>query len=278
MEIRSLWKELVLPRGEKDHLWELFHENSKLSPYEPSLPHEKVLEEVEKMHESLTYRGLPTVDLPDSFVPFKIGLRDAIESRRSNRTFTHCPVSLELVGTLLHFGYGRVRSRGEIASSARPSRAVPSAGALYPLEIFFYSQCLQGQRAGFYHYNPCDHRLWLVKPESNNRVLENAVVDHDCVENCSIVVFITARFHRSIFKYGDRGYRFILIEAGHVAQNLQLVAEGLGLSTICIGGFFDRRIDELLRLDGLTESTIYLLGVGGKSEGSSGTSTNAKPK
>jgi SagB-type dehydrogenase family enzyme len=69
-------------------------------------------------------------------------------------------------------------------------------------------------------------------------------------------------FERSTFKYGERGYRFVLLEAGHVAQNLSLTACALGMGCVNIGGFFDRKVDELLELDGLHQSTIYMAGVG----------------
>jgi SagB-type dehydrogenase family enzyme len=77
-----------------------------------------------------------------------------------------------------------------------------------------------------------------------------------------MVIFITSVFERSVFKYGDRGYRFIFLEAGHVAQNINLVAYGLGLASVNIGGFLDRRVDDFLGLDGLTHSTIYMIAIG----------------
>lgn len=80
----------------------------------------------------------------------------------------------------------------------------------------------------------------------------------------SLLVFITAMFERSIFKYGDRGYRFVLLEAGHAAQNLNLVSNALGLGSLNIGGFFDREMDDFLGLDGITHSTIYMVAIGKK--------------
>jgi SagB-type dehydrogenase family enzyme len=78
----------------------------------------------------------------------------------------------------------------------------------------------------------------------------------------SLLIFISAVFERSIIKYGDRGYRFILLEAGHVAQNMSLLANSLGLGCVTIGGFFDRLVDDFLGLDGVTHSGIYLMGLG----------------
>lgn len=92
------------------------------------------------------------------------------------------------------------------------------------------------------------------------------MVQPDLVARASLIIFITALFERSIFKYGNRGYRFVMLEAGHVAQNLNLVAIALGLKTLNIGGYFDRAIDDFLGLDGVTHSTIYMLAVGQGSE------------
>ena len=82
----------------------------------------------------------------------------------------------------------------------------------------------------------------------------------------SLTIFITPLFERSVFKYGERGYRFVLLEAGHVAQNLNLVATALGFGCLNIGGFFDREIDQFLALDGIAHSTIYMMAIGKKSE------------
>lgn len=82
-----------------------------------------------------------------------------------------------------------------------------------------------------------------------------------------MVLFITALFERTVFKYGDRGYRFVLMEVGHLAQNVHLVTQGVGLAGVSIGGFFDREMDRLLRLDGLNHSTLCLIAIGKNSEG-----------
>jgi SagB-type dehydrogenase family enzyme len=88
------------------------------------------------------------------------------------------------------------------------------------------------------------------------------MVQQDLVESAAAVIFITAIFARSTFKYGDRGYRFILLEAGHLAQNANLAAQGMGLATTNIGGYADRLVDRYLDLDGLNESTVYVLLIG----------------
>src|SRR5207245_9426145 len=143
---------------------------------------------------------------------------------------------------------------------------VPSGGARYPLEIFFHSATIEGLQAGLYHYNPAENHLrFLRKGDATNKIAE-AMAYPDLAAGASLLVFITAVFERSIFKYGDRGYRFILLEAGHVAQNINLVTNALGLGGTNIGGFFDRQIDDFLGLDGVTHSTIYMIAIGKKME------------
>ena len=85
-------------------------------------------------------------------------------------------------------------------------------------------------------------------------------------EDTAILFFITALFERSTFKYGSRGYRFIFLEAGHMAQNLNLAAVALGLGSVNICGYHDRDVDNLLNIDGLNQSTIYMVGLGKNDE------------
>jgi SagB-type dehydrogenase family enzyme len=146
----------------------------------------------------------------------------------------------------------------------RASRAVPSGGALYPLEIFFFSKAIEGFDAGLYHYNPGQNILRRLRDGDLSPEISRCLVDFqsNLATDASLMVFVTALFERSTFKYGARGYRFALLEAGHLAQNLNLIAGALGLGSINIGGYYDRRVDEVLGLDGLLHSTLYMIGIG----------------
>jgi SagB-type dehydrogenase family enzyme len=143
---------------------------------------------------------------------------------------------------------------------------VPSAGALYPLEIFFHSIESESVKAGLYHYNPIENRLRLVRGGDATADISKAMVQPDIAPRASVIIFITAVFERTVFKYADRGYRFIFLEAGHVAQNMDLVSQALGLGCVNIGGYFDREVDDFLGIDGLTHSTIYMMAIGKKNE------------
>jgi SagB-type dehydrogenase family enzyme len=165
------------------------------------------------------------------------------------------------LSTLLQYGYGVTCSR-EGTDRPRSLRAVPSAGALYPLECFFHTSRTDGLLPGLYHYNPIQNHLRHLSERDDSDRIAEGLVQQDLASGASVLLFLTAVFERSVFKYGNRGYRFTLLEAGHVAQNINLVAQTLRLSYLNIGGYFDRHIDDFLGLDGITHSTIYVLAIG----------------
>jgi SagB-type dehydrogenase family enzyme len=257
----EIWQEVLLPSGNEDHIWELFHENSKIGRHSNGLSNEEVRERMAEFHESLPFEGYPTVGLPQSLMPLPLQLDKAIVSRVSVRDLVPCMLNLETLSTLLHYAYGMTRENKN-TTLPRPFRVVPSGGALYPLEIFFHTAYVEGLRAGLYHYNPSKNRLCLLQEKNSSQTISEALVQSNFAFDACLIIFITAIFERSVFKYGDRGYRFIFLEAGHVAQNVNLVAHALGFASVNIGGFLDRLVDDFLGLDGLTHSTVYIVAIG----------------
>jgi SagB-type dehydrogenase family enzyme len=257
------WQDILIPPGDQNSCWELFHENSKVSRYDKFESLDVIRKEMLKLHESLPYEGYHKVQLPTKIPSLDIPLGDAICARRSIRQLEPVPLDLETVATLLYYSYGLT---GGTTGLPRSLRAVPSSGALYPLELYFYSASLQDQSPGLYHYDPCGHRLSFLYGLDTPDHICQAVRQPDLIAGASMVLFITALFERTTFKYGDRGYRFVLMEAGHLAQNLHLVLAAIGLAGISIGGFFDREVDRLLRLDGVNHSALCLVALGKDSE------------
>jgi SagB-type dehydrogenase family enzyme len=257
----NIWQELRLSSGDTETVWELFHENSKTTRYDVPPSDEEVLAIMATRWEALPFEGLPLVRLPTELTPLRLSLGEAIVGRVTARSMAPVDVSLKDVATLLRYAYGITRPNVG-TEFPRPFRTVPSGGALYPLELFFYSARVEGLPTGVYHYNPAIHVLRQVRDGEAAALIASALVQPEIVDRCSLMLFITAMFERSTFKYGDRGYRFALLEAGHVAQNTNLVAGGLGLGCINLGGYFDRDVDAFLDLDGLTHSTVYLIAVG----------------
>ena len=139
---------------------------------------------------------------------------------------------------------------------------VPSAGALYPLELFVQVRRVHKLRLGLYHYNPQRHQLRRVREGDYTNDISYCLVQKAIPKNASFLILITALFERTTFKYGDRGYRFVLLEAGHVAQNINIACSGFKLGSLNIGGFLDREFDKFLQLDGITHSHIYMVAVG----------------
>ena len=255
----KLWEEMRLPPSTADDVWELFHENSKVGRYSNMSSDEAILAQLDEYHASLPFEGYPVVALPHTLTPLPLSLEQALTARASVRSMAPCPLPLENLATLLYYAYGVTRDN---QGTARAFRVVPSGGALYPLEIFFHSAHVVHLPAGLYHYNPTTHTLRCLRAGDDTLQIPQAVLQPHVVREASVMIFITALFERSIFKYGNRGYRFIMLEAGHVAQNINLVALSLGLGCLNIGGFFDRQVDELLGLNGLAHSTLYMIAAG----------------
>jgi SagB-type dehydrogenase family enzyme len=200
------------------------------------------------------------VDLDPPNFP-SMPLTDALARRSSCRRFASTPIDLTELGTMLHAGYGvlqRLELWGEFCS-----RPVPSGGGLYPLELYTLIQRVQKIEGGIYHYAPLGHRLEVVRPDALPSHLSSEIfLGQPYLVQAAAIIVITAVVERSLWKYDDRGYRYILLEAGHVAQNINLCAVGLGLVTLNLGGFFDEDMMALLKLDEDREIVIYGIAVG----------------
>lgn len=262
--LNSLWKHTELDADSGDMSWEQFHESAKTGRYDVALSNEVVLAEMANLYESLPYKNMAPIALPDTLAPIDARLADIIAARVTPRECLPQPLSLLELRTLLHLAYGETRDNHDNPYAPRPFRTVPSGGALYPLELYFYhGGQVQDLDAGIYHYSPALNALHFVKPGNHAREIAAGLVEFQShlADTLSVVIFITAMFQRSVFKYRNKGYRFTLFEAGHVAQNINLVATGLGLGVINIGGFYDRKIDALLGIDGINHGILYMNGI-----------------
>jgi SagB-type dehydrogenase family enzyme len=190
-------------------------------------------------------------------------LGDVIALRRSKREFDPGPIPAEVLAALLDAGYGVT---GELtAEGQRPAlrfRSVPSGGALYPLELYAAVSRVAGLESGLYHFDPLSPGLEVLRPGMTPDELTGLSTYPDVVCSCAVLILVAAIFGRTRFKYGLRGYRFALLEAGHIAQNVVLAATALDLAAVPLGAFYDRRTDAFLGLDGVNESTLYLIALG----------------
>ncbi len=260
----TLWKNTELDTDSADMSWEQFHESSKTGRYDVALTSEQVLAEMENLYESLPYNNFPPIPLPNTLSPIDRKFSDIVLSRVTPREFKPEHISLEQLRTILHLAYGETRDNKNNPYVRRPFRSAPSGGGLYPLELYFYNGGhVKGLEEGIYHFSPSLNALHFIKPGNYTKQISKAFVEFQShlAENLSLLIFITAIFQRSVFKYRNKGYRFCLFEAGHVAQNINLTATALGMGVINLGGFYDRKIDNLLELDGLHHSILYMNGL-----------------
>jgi|SRR5688572_12850839 len=207
------------------------------------------------------YDDVPLVPLP---VPLKpaADLAQVIARRQSCRQFTHAPLRLPELSAILKYCYG-LGPAELIDGIERCRRPVPSAGAFYPLELYLIVNAVEGLEAGICHYGLIDHSLErLTNTRVPPRTISELFLGQDCVADAPAIIVIAAVFTRTMRKYGDRGYRYILLEVGHVGQNLMLSCEALGLASLALGGFLDAPLTDLLGLDAESEMPVYAVAVG----------------
>jgi len=207
------------------------------------------------------HRSLPRVELPQPRLARR-PLAGVLAARRSTRSFSETPLSLQQLATLLWAAYGVAGRQppGPVADGQR-LRTAPSAGGLYPLELYVAPLRVEGLEPRIHHYDALDHAL---ERHSVAATLDGISPDPSLPGSAAAVVLAAATFWRARFKYGLRAYRFTLLEAGHVMQNLLLAAEASDLGAVVIGGFFDDRLDRLLYLDGVNESVLVGACVGSR--------------
>jgi len=202
-----------------------------------------------------TYPRMDTLPLIDT--PPAVDLFDTIRARSSRRDFSRAPIRVENLSHILKYSCGIVRTEPAV------KRAQPSGGARFPLEV--YPLVFAGSPevpAGLYHYNLKKHSLDVLwkRPFLDAEIGE--LFTYPWMQKASAVIVITAVFERNQMKYGERGYRYALMEAGHIGQNMYLTSEALGVQCCALGGTQDTNLEKLLDIDGTTESVVYALALG----------------
>jgi SagB-type dehydrogenase family enzyme len=202
-----------------------------------------------------TYDRAERVALPAPQDDGGLSLAEAIEQRRSRREFAVQPLSLAELSFLLHAASG-------LTDLGREFRAAPSAGALYPLETYVVVHDVTGLSPGLYHYAVAQHALEQVRAGDLQTALVVAGIGQEMLGQAQVCIVLSAIFQRTRWKYRERSYRYILLEAGHIGQNLYLAATSLGLGACAVGAFLDDKLNDLLGVDGETEAALYLITVG----------------
>ncbi len=203
-----------------------------------------------------TYPDAKVIKLPKPEYKGMI-LEEAIKKRRSQRNYSNKPITLNQLSQLVFAAQG---ATGKSFNTLL--RTAPSAGALYPFEVYLIVNTVDDLSEGIYHYSVQKHALELVKSGDFRNSITKAGLDQDMLGDSSVVFVLTSLFDRLRHKYGERGYRYAYMEAGHISQNIYLQATSLGLGSVAIGAFLDEKINKLIGIDGHNEAAIYIHAVG----------------
>ena len=191
--------------------------------------------------------------LPEPKFSSQISLEEAFLNRRSVRAFREDSLTLEEIGQLLWAAQGVTEKWG--------GRTAPSAGALYPLEIYLLSGEIKGLEPGLYHYHPADHSISQRIAKDLRGEVTEASLNQDQILKAPATLIIAAVYERTTEKYGKRGVRYVHQEVGSVCENIHLQAESLNLGTVWIGAFDDRDVKQVL---GIAEEPLAIMPVGRK--------------
>jgi SagB-type dehydrogenase family enzyme len=253
----------------KGDYWEEFQETTKINPLNilelgakiSSLRKSPFLvETVSKSYKN--YSNCPQIQLPKANLETNSSLEKIVLGRRSVRQYTDFGCSTQDVANVLQLSYGI--SGVSPFNTQQYYRVTPSAGALYPLEIYLCAWNVNGLPMGIYHYRVAKHTLELIKSGPNVKADFAELGDWGGIEmsKSAFIILISAIFERCTFKYGNRGYRFSLIEVGCLSMIMNLIAEAMGMGVCHLGGFYDDHLNEYIGVDGITESVQTVLTFG----------------
>lgn len=194
------------------------------------------------------------LELPRPTYSDQVSIEEALKKRRSIRQYKNQAISLQQIAQLLWAAQGITSETG--------FRTAPSAGALYPLEIYLIARNVKNLSTGVYHYKPQKHTLEKLKEGDVSLQLTKAALGQQAVKSSAANIVIAAVFSRTLKKYGKMGKRFVFMEAGHAAQNIYLQAVSLNLATVSIGAFDNTQVRKALGI--IDEEPLYILPVGEK--------------
>ncbi len=195
-----------------------------------------------------------TVRLPDPGPLPGLSVATALDQRRSLRTYSDRALSGQELAWLVHAATG--------VTSGEGYRTAPSAGALYPIETYVAVRSVEGVDPGLYHVDVRAAALETVRAGSVAADVMAAGLGQGFLQDAPAVFVLTGLFQRTRWKYHARHYRYVCWEGGHITQNVYLAAEAAGLGACMVGGFFDGRLNSLLRVDGRHEAALGLIAVG----------------
>lgn len=195
---------------------------------------------------------------PESLTLTEISVQTAINNRRSQRKFSPSPLTLEELTWLLWATQG-VQEKLPFSSL----RTVPSAGARHPFETYLAVTNVSGLKPGLYRYLSLSHQLAFIREDGNiGKTLAAACLNQKWMAKAAVTFLWVAVPYRTTWRYSERGWRYIFLDAGHVCQNLYLACESIASGCCAVDAFHDNDLNELLGLDGKDSLALYAASVG----------------
>lgn len=267
---KTLWKKTTNTR-----LAQYYHENSKLFP-------DLMSNQKPKLHFSKPdyrrHKNESVVDLEPlhNQPPIQINLGDVLKGRRSSWSFHSQSVQLSELSQFLQYAAGVSQQEWLTTPDGRydiRKRTYPSGGALYPIQLYIYANRIEGLSKGLYMFSSYYNQLVAQQHQNiDQEAIDSLTYGTDPQHNpldsfedysgAAFYVFLTANVEHVYDKYGARGYRLVLLEAGHLAQNLLLTGTALRWNSVPLAGFYDNRVHELLNIDGIKEISVYMIPFG----------------
>lgn len=243
----------------KENIAEIFHENTKITHFDDNLISQNIpYRWVEINYKS--YPRFPKVKLSHIHSKKLSEINKLLMKRRSIRDFKSQEISFDALSKILYFSAGITTQK--INDWNTSFRAYPPGGARYPLELYLVVFNVKNLVKGIYHFNVKYNTLELIKGGSFKNQMIKLFGNTNWVGKAGFIVLVSSVFGRTLIKYGNRGYRLVLLEAGHLAQNIYLLSTSLKLGCCALGGFLDNQLNSLLNLEKTNESVIYALAIG----------------
>lgn len=227
----------------------------------PNMPSEDDLPSIPLPPITKRYIDQPKIKLPSPLTPSS-SLAKVLSQRRSRRDYIQPNLSQEELSTILYYSAGINAWFPAYGFSRLPLRMFPSSGGLQSPEIYVAINSVEDLTSGVYHYQPDNHSLEMLKKEELRFELKDICLGQDYVAQASILLIITGFYERLRWKYGERAYRYMCMDAGFLGQNVYLISGALGIGVCAIAGFMDDKLNVLLGIDGISEMPLLVMTLG----------------
>lgn len=238
----------------QNSIWKEYHNSSKnIEKGHANIPFDSELwSDAWKTVQYKKYHRLKEVSLPEP-MQINAALSGVFNSRSSVRNYCGLPIQLSKISTLLYWSCGKKEN---------DTRMYPSGGGMYPIEVYILNSANSKElAAGIYHYDVKNHALRMLVERSFTKTELGKMFGYPWAQKASVTILLSVVFDRTIQKYGERGYRITVLEAGHIMQNFHLVAHAIELSSCCLAGMREFFLEKIMNFDSNKESLLYAIAI-----------------